>query len=730
MNELEYEKQVFNEIQNTIKTLIKKNSDDLENYFVLGAGTQDENTLALLKHINNHARIMEMSLEKPYFARVDFFSYDDKVLNTIYIGKNGILDDDNIIVTDWRAPISDLYYSANIGEASYVSPSGIINGKLDLKRQFIIEDGILQKFYDVDLVSNDQLLQQYLSDNNDSRLKSIVSTIQKEQNDVIRKPFNTNLIIQGVAGSGKTTVALHRIAYLIYNNRDHIREKQYVVIGPNKVFLKYISNVLPDLDVSNVKQFTFEDFANDYIDEPIKLGKPNKTMRKKYSYDIMNDIYGFKCSLEYKNMLEDFLNDYIDNIFSKDLTLDNFKILDGEFIHSVFNEFHDSISMSFKEQSEITIQRLARIIENNLSSIISRYGDYAYSIFINEKDEKKKDVLRDKFQKDRNELKKFCKTLLRKYFLKANIQPTKLYRKFISNINNYNYTNYKYINQLKEITLSNMNDSILEFEDLASLMLIKNTFNSKSDMSNIKHAVIDEAQDYGEFNFYIFKKILKNANFSIFGDLAQSIYDYRSINNWEQANEIMFDGNAEIIEFGKSYRTTAEIMSVADTVASHIGLKKSELSIRHGEPVNLINVTCNSDIPNKIIDLVKELREKGYKTIGIISKNELQCRYLEDDLSEHNFTISRINSEDDVNLDSNRICNISSFLSKGLEFDAVIINEANEIMYSSEKPLDMKLLYVSITRALHEVHIIYSGDLTKPLKKIREEQNENIRIRK
>lgn len=182
----------------------------------------------------------------------------------------------DIIVTDWRAPISSLYYDAEVGKCGYEAPNGRINGEMLLKRQYEIEKGELQEYFDVDLVSNDGLLQKYLNDNNDARLKSIVSTIQKEQNDVIRKNLSDNIIVQGVAGSGKTTVALHRIAYLVYNYINSIKQNQYLVIGPNPVFLKYIKSVLPELDVDGVEQCTYEMFAKKYIDEDININPSNK----------------------------------------------------------------------------------------------------------------------------------------------------------------------------------------------------------------------------------------------------------------------------------------------------------------------------------------------------------------------------------------------------------------------------------------------------------------------
>ena len=210
--------------------------------------------------------LLLFSKNKPYFSRIDFKS--DNGTDICYIGKNGIINSDNkVIVVDWRAPISSVYYDSNIGKTSYKVNDEIVEGELLLKRQYDIQNSKLISYYDVDIVSNDDILKQYLNVNSDNRLKNIVSTIQSEQNEIIRMPINKSILVQGVAGSGKTTVALHRIAYLAYSYKDHINPNQYMIIGPNKFFINYISSVLPELDVDDVKQFDFIDFTKYILKE-------------------------------------------------------------------------------------------------------------------------------------------------------------------------------------------------------------------------------------------------------------------------------------------------------------------------------------------------------------------------------------------------------------------------------------------------------------------------------
>lgn len=710
MKDFELEKTKLENTVKDIKRIIKLENAELEELFDSFIGNKDE----LWRYVERkkvHIANLETSQDNPYFARIDFTSDDDKKSNVIYIGKNGVIDDKNdIIVTDWRAPISSLYYNSEIGNCSYSSPDGIIRGSLDLKRQFEIKDGELQEYFDVDLVSNDALLQKYLNDNNDNRLKTIVSTIQKEQNDVIRQALNDNLIVQGVAGSGKTTVALHRIAYLVYNYINSIKQEQYLVIGPNPVFLKYIQSVLPELDVTGVQQLTYENFARNYIGEDVEINNSDKKININISGSQTNDVDKFKCSLRYKEMLDAFIAEYIDEMTNADLMIDDYVVFSKEHIRKIFDSLSDN--MSLKNKIELTIDKLAGIIESNRDDFLVDYSRYIYNKFNSAKD---KDAVRKQASKAREEINKNCRTILKKYFSKVKVSPTKLYKQFVGDIEKYDVKSYEHLAELKKETLANVKKNKYDFEDLAALLYLKSCVNPEFDYRNIKHVVVDEAQDFGEFNFVSLKSCLPNSSFSIFGDIVQSIYDYRSIDNWNEVNNCMFDNNGKIITFDKSYRTTSEIMNVANNVSESLNLGSSKDVIRHGKPVEFTKADDSGDIPSIILKKIEEYKAAGYKSIAVISKTELLSKYINDDLADLGLVVPNVNFSDDLNDDKFSVCTISNQLSKGLEFDAVIINNASESIYSSESSLDMKLLYVAITRALHEVSIVYDGELTHAL---------------
>ena len=693
MNDLMLEQSHLDEVVLATKEIIKLENSDI-NVLMKTAKGNDAAWQAIYDKEYKVKQLTE-SLERPYFARIDFQRDDESTKKDFYIGKRGIMKDSNVIVTDWRAPVSSLYYDGNIGKSTFKSPEGIVNGNMLLKRQFDIENSKIISYFDIDLVTGDKLLQKYLSKNNDNRLKTIISTIQKEQNDVIRRRISENIIVDGVAGSGKTTVALHKVAYLVYNYSQTINEDRYLVIGPNPVFLKYIKTVLPDLDVNGVGQYTFEDFAKEYIGEKITINSSIKKAALNIEGQTAYDIDKFKCSLNYKKMLDAFLDDFIKSLTKEDLKLKDFIVLNSHVIRKIFNEIDDSYS--FDSKIEHTIKRTIKFIKENNNYILSNYTDYESYVFQNAID---KDQIKKMFAKDRETIKKNCVNEVRRYFSKAKTYVTLLYKSFLENIEDYNLFDYKHINILKQETLKTIKKKTYDFEDLAALIYLKKKLVSNNYYQKYRHIVIDEAQDLGEFNFWILKEVFSGASFSIFGDLAQSIYDYRSIDSWNIVNDIMFNNTAEIIKFNKSYRTTRQIMHVADEIAKKMGLNESELVLREGSPVNFVKPNSKEEY---IIKRVNELKEK-YKTIAIISKTDNESKIFNERLKEKGLIIPNITVDDDLTDNKYNICTISNQLAKGLEFDAVIISDAS--VYNEHSNLDMKLLYVAITRALHELDII------------------------
>ena len=656
---------------------------------------------------------LKTNITKPYFARIDFINNDNKE-DICYIGKIGVMDYDNKIITvDWRAPIASLYYDSNIGNTSYKAPDGYIEGNLKLKRQYDIENGVLKSYTNVDTVANDELLKPYLSVNADNRLKNIVSSIQGEQNSIIRKDFGKNLVIQGVAGSGKTTVALHRIAYLVYNNKERINANQYIVIGPNKFFINYISSVLPDLDVNGVNQYDFSEFAKEYINEDFKINDSDEKIINYINKQEDSSIDKFKCSLKIRDALDLFMyNINYSVIPNKDFCIKDFKILSQKEIEKQYKEITSSKNYdNINSRVERCILLLTKQLELQYDSLVIKLTKY-----INELSDKAHNQSeRNKLSKIREEIKKElsnnCKQSLRKYFTNNNLNVLNLYNIFINNFETYYNGNDINIEKLKIYTLPLIKEKRIEMEDLPSLMYIKYKIYGSMKYNEIKQVVVDEAQDYGDFNFYIMKKIFNNSYFSIFGDLAQSIYSYKSIETWKSVLELTFNNNAEILNLEKSYRTTIEIMNEANLITEYLKINIATPVIRHGEPVKYIKT---NDTISNIIDQINILIKKNYKSIAIISKTVTESEKIFEQLIQRKINVTNINNSNTQYLGG--LCTIPSHLSKGLEFDSVIISNANEMTFNSDNSTDMKLLYVSMTRPLHELIILYNDSINKVLR--------------
>lgn len=670
----------------------------------------------LLSQNHNRLNMLKRTWNKPYFARINFKNNEDNIVEECYIGKVGVYDDDNNLITvDWRAPISSMYYDSNVGSASYEAPEGIITGELLVKRQYDIENKKLKGFQDVDTVANDEILKPYLGVSADSRLKNIVSTIQSEQNEIIREKLFKNLIIQGVAGSGKTTVALHRIAYLVYNNIDSIKPEQYLVIGPNKFFVNYISGVLPDLDVNNVSQLTYDEILKELIKEDFELISDEGKLVDSITNPDKLFFEGLRVSMAYKNAIDNFLHDFDSKVIPDiDFSIKGYKILPQKIIKEIYEDIKSNGIVNYDILStkiERVCLLIGKYIGDNRDTILSGiYNQFSKNI---------EDMSQNALQKERKsivyiekELRNNCNQSLKKYF-KGNPKILTLYMTFLKDIDKYINVGEHDITSFSKKVIMNIKNKRVEFEDMASLIYLYYRIYGSGEFLNYRHAVVDEAQDFGEFNFYVLKELMPKSTFSIFGDLAQSIYQYRGIDNWEKVIDIVFNGKCEKKYLKKSYRTTTEIMNSANNLISHIGLVPAEPVIRHGVEVKYTEFNDNKI--ELILDLIKKYLEKGYSSIAIISKDEEEATYINEELRKMGIVANKIT--DSNTLYNGGICVITSYLAKGLEFDSVIITDASEEKYSSTKTVDMKLLYVAMTRPLHELNILYKEELVKPLQK-------------
>ena len=702
MEELEYENIKLNKVEEELD-IIKKEEEQV----LLTLPKKYSHNPILLSNlmsitatkITNIAKIKE----RPYFARIDF--KDDKKQNKekIYIGKIGVLDlDGNIVITDWRAPISTLYYDSNLGRVEYIAPEGIVKGDMSLKRQIIISNKRVTDIFDVDSVSDDELLKPYLGANADNRLKNIVASIQGEQNYIIRKGIEKNIVVQGVAGSGKTTVALHRIAYLMYNNSDKYKADQFMVIGPNKFFINYISNVLPDLDAGNAVQLTIEELAKKFIDEDILFEDVTKNLSDIIDNGVEKKYLKFKNSMDYYRLLDNYLNDIESGFISaKGLVINNIQVLSKEDIENVYKTVNGSC---VSQKLEMTSKVIANRLKNN-NDVYEYIKNSMDTLCQNEKDVNRK---RNLIKKEFDMLKELTSNGFEKQLKKLlNIDKIKVLNIYIDFINSLDD-----MIELKSDTMYLLKKKTCQNEDIAALLYIKYYLFGNEKFKKYKQVVVDEAQDFGKFTFYMLKLLISNATFSIFGDIAQGIYSYKSIDDFNEILEDIFK-EAEYIKLKKSYRTSIEIMNEANKISKEIGLDEALPVIRSAGPVIKSKIN-KSDKENYIVNQVKKYKEAGFKSIAIIYKNQKELVNMNKKLKENSIE-SEIIYKDQEKYEGG-ICLLTSYLSKGLEFDVVIIADVEDEIYKYDNRLDMKLLYVSMTRALHKLELVYETNICRFLK--------------
>ena len=722
------EKEKLKEINNKVleeEKLIEEELRKSDMNYTMEDIAKGEVLLTRVKKLENIKKIKNV----PYFARMDF-KEENRDLEKLYIGKISILDNKTAepIIVDWRAPISNLYYEGKIGSAEYECLGKKIKGDILLKRQYIIEKKQLKKYIDINVTGNDELLQNALEEKADDRLKNIVATIQDEQNKIIRAKINSPLIVQGVAGSGKTTIALHRIAYLIYNYEKEFKPEEFMIIAPTKFFLNYISNILPDLGVNNVKQCTFEDFAYDVIGKKLKISDSNEKLViivnkefddiNKGKIDIMIKEAKYKSSIKFKKIVDDYLLQIENNYIPKnDFYFKDYEIMSYNNINKLFKEtykmynYNDRIKeieknliSELKKKSLLIIDDIRKKRSKELQNLT---GENRIKVF-------------DKYEKIIKLLEKDYKKIVKQYLNQFSKKDCiQYYKEFIDG---YLQNSDEVMIYLKKNTSNNLQKNEISFEDLAPIMYIQYKIFGIKEKCKIKHVVVDEAQDYGEFQFDILKQILNSNSMTILGDIAQGVHYYRGIENWKKFIDVEFKNVKTVYTtLNKTYRTTKEIMEVANNVINKLPEFEKEYIVL-GEPVidrkNSVNIKKNKNIDELISSInnkINEYLQNDYKSIAIIGKDMNECEEIEKKLRKTRKDIKLIKGKDSEY--NSGISVIPSYLAKGLEFDCVIISNANEEKYTYSS-LDIKLLYVTITRAMSKLDIFYTGEITELLKNI------------
>ena len=619
----------------------------------------NERSISCIEATGNHTlasynRVKKLR-ESPYFAHIDFQFDGDTNAEEIYIGLFGFTDDHGrTFIYDWRAPISGMYYEYQTGPATYEAPAGRIQGEIVRKRQLKIEKGNLVYVLENTMNIDDDILRKELSSTSDEKMKNIIATIQKEQNRIIRNVNDEILIIQGVAGSGKTSIALHRIAFLLYRQKERLRAQNVAIISPNKVFADYISNVLPELGEEPISELSFEEIA--------KMILGNKIFFEKYAVHAEDRSQEWMKKLEYKSsadfvrQTDDYLIDAEKRYFIPcDCTI-GCTAVPADFIQKLYNSY----------RSYPIMRRFPKMADDILEML------------------KRRDIFSETKMPPKGEIVRKLRSMLK---MDGTLE---LYRDFYSR---------QGTTELFELAAGNT----LEWPDVYPYLYMYLAVEGNGEESAIQHLVIDEMQDYTPIQYAVINKLFRCRK-TILGDVGQSITPYNSCSP-EIFRQIF--GKATFVSLTKSYRSTCEIIEFARSIKSDQRIQPVE---RHGETPEAV---CCAD-PEQELTIIRRKAEaflkSSYATMGILCKDFRQANLLYEYLSKQ-YPVHLLNYESTHFENGIHITSIP--LSKGLEFDEVLIPFVNAGSYQTE--FDRNLLYIACTRAMHKLSLTYCGTVTELL---------------
>ncbi|WP_144527828.1 UvrD-helicase domain-containing protein [Peribacillus simplex] len=660
--------------------------------------------------------------KKPYFARVDFERNDGDRGEVLYFGKTSLYqrESQEQIIVDWRSPIANLYYEGRIGEIEYEAEGETFSGNITLKRQLMIEEGVLEEIRDVDLTTTDELLQESLSKSSSNRLTDIITTIQEEQNKIIRADLNKPIIVQGAAGSGKTTIALHRISYFIYHYKDLFDPRQLMILAPSRVFIDYISEALPELGVEKVKQFTFSEYVQAAIGKQVKLVADDKLTRllEKDDEEIKSAVWisGLKGSPVFKYILDEYVKDIFRGFHpNADFYCDKYRLyskkkfirlLEEDYwylpLYSRLDKLKAILQNEVKLKKKIMLERVVDLYDAKIEKALYKNIDPVIrKDFVTKCLDKKEERIGQIQKAIRTSVKGYFKQFKSKglldYYQELYEDPERL----------ASYSNGKLTVEDASV-LCEYNHKIFsvksyEMEDLGALLYLQERLFGIDKENKAKNVVIDEAQDYSFMQLQALKTAVDTDMFTLVGDLAQGIHSYRGLQTWEEVHSRIFP-RATYTELQKSYRTTVEIMKQANEILQLLTYDFPEVEpvVRHGKEPEFISIE-KEGWEEGLIELIASLKVEGFKTFAVIAKTMKDCKLANEKLRGFHQGFHLIDEEGNIPKDKTLI--VPSYQAKGLEFDVVFAISLEEAYFHGNE-LDIKLLYVTMTRPLHRLYFL------------------------
>lgn len=658
---------------------------------------------------------IESAIQSPYFGRVDFREDGTAEFHSFYIGRCKVArmeihQDSDILVFDWRDPVATIFYECYGGRASYeVLGRYHYSGDVSIKRQYKIENGILKSIVDnyvmeqilarqQEALLGDSLLADRLRQGATDKLRDIVTSIQAEQNKIIREPLNQVTVIQGVAGSGKSTIGLHRLSYLLYNEK--LNRHKLIVIAPNRIFLDYISELLPEIDATDIRQMVWDDLVAAITGKELKIAEVQKLElvlagKDKAGIRLLEDTAQLKGSLDFLQVLHTYLEQKVQKFCLKLTEIDLF---DGQVIISAreqLDKFMEDLKMPYNER----LQTLTRYITFKVTNYVE----------VLEALQAKGKGGDDRAKRCRKEAESF----LDKYFKRwCAVDLLEAYREVFSSKAAFKSVRDKRydVEAIRKHSLAFLDSQQVEREDLAPLAYLAYLFNGWAHVSRYEHIVVDEAQDLNALEFAILKQLSDNGSFTIMGDLSQGIHSYRSISSWNVVLKEVF-ANARTVyrEIIHSYRSAKEIIDVFNCVMPQ-GSTRAIPVYEIGRKPTLERMVSREDGITRMVARIESFLQHGAKSIGIITKHESNAVSLHEQLVT---AATAVGVRQPFHLISGQAASYQGGISvlpvalaKGLEFDSVIIWNVSEY---STSPLNTRLLYVALSRAMHSLHVMYQG---------------------
>lgn len=683
-----YESEI-REMSDQIEEMLQHYHDnDVEVY------TQMSNTVTMRDHMQSALKRNQRATKKPYFGRIDFWDETLQKEEALYIGRGGIAKDTtHQVVVDWRAPVANAYYENGLGECSYCAPDGReLPIRLDLKRTYEIDQGKLLDYFDTEVIANDELLTKYLAKNKQAVLGEIIATIQKEQNDIIRKTPYHNIIVQGVAGSGKTTVAMHRISFILYNYAERFRPEDFYIVGSNRILLEYITGVLPDLDVYGIRQMTMEqlfvrllyedwDEQNDSI---LENTAATQGSMDRGTFGWFQDLTEFGAKVE------------AERICMESVVLDRRQFVEGlkGGVAGVFDEREGEPQPS-DLVALLSGKAIRDYVEQTNASVQTKINMLNERLIIKIKDEFLKNGLRYSEKERKAILKEYRGYFGKKIF---DISIFELYQRFLLEQKEKGY----------EVSVP---EQAYDVYDLAALAYLYKRMKETEVISEAHHVVIDEAQDYGMMAYAVLKYCMKDCTYTVMGDVSQNIHFGFGLADWEELRKLLCSQDGD--SFGilkKSYRNTVEISEFATKILHHGSFEPYPVEpiIRHGKEVEIMQFPTKRELYEETARRCRAWQKQGLNTIAIVCRTPEKAELVARQLGRL-IPVCESNLEKAVFSDG--IMVLPVVYTKGLEFDAVLIFDPDK----EEYPVDdghAKLLYVAATRALHELCVLYREELT------------------